>query len=70
MRNIKVAVFPGDVKTVVIENGSTVEGAYKKAGLKVNSTYEYTANSTKVEYQSVIAEGVTLLVATEKIKGN
>lgn len=69
IRTVKVGVMPGRLVEVAVEEGMTVKAVFDLAGVEVPSGYEVKADSETVDLESVV-NGVNLLVATKKIKGN
>ena len=67
--NIQVAKMPGAMKTLVLEQGSTVADALRVAEIEVTAVYEVRVDNDKAEMDTVLNNNAVVIV-TKMIKGN
>lgn len=67
--NVQVAKMPGAMKTLVLEQGSTVADALRVAEIEVTAGYEVRVDNDKAEMDTVLNNNAVVIV-TKMIKGN
>lgn len=67
--NVQVAKMPGAMKTLVLEQGSTVADALRVAEIEVSAGYEVRVDNDKAEMDTVLNNNAVVIV-TKMIKGN
>lgn len=67
--NVQVAKMPGAMKTIVLEQGSTVADALRIAEIEVAAGYEVRVDNDKAEMTTVLNNNAVVIV-TKMIKGN
>lgn len=68
MLTIKVGMFPGTLKEVVIEEGTKVSEVLEMAGITVGAEQEIKLDDEVVNASDAI-EGGKMLLVTKRIKG-
>lgn len=69
MLNIKVGMFPGEIKNYVVEDNSTVGTALELAGITIGTEQDVKMNSETVNTSDFVTDNALILV-TKRIKGN
>lgn len=67
--NVQIAKMPGAMKTLVLEEGSTVADALRVAEIEMTSGYEVRVDNDKAEMNTVLNNNAVVIV-TKMIKGN